>query len=103
MWYAASLLFKSIHSGSVSSNIWEESIRLIQADTSELALKKANFIGAGEKVNYIVHSGDTVTWEFVKVERVYEIMDEQIKDGTELFSRFLRDSEAESLLTPFNE
>jgi hypothetical protein len=38
---------------------------------------------------------------FDRVERIYAIEPESLADGTELFSRFLRDSEVASLLTPF--
>lgn len=46
---------------------------------------------------------DTFRWVFVRYERVYQIEDESLKTGTELFSRFLRDSEVKSLLTPFED
>ena len=103
MWYAANLLFKSTHSPSTDDELWEESIRLIQAESKELALKTAQFIGTNEKVAYVVKGCDEVTWEFVQVERVFEIDDEQLINGSELFSRFLRKSEVESLLKPFED
>ena len=38
-----------------------------------------------------------------KVERVFEIGDEPVGSGREVFSRFLRASEVKSLLTPFED
>jgi len=46
---------------------------------------------------------NTVLWRFVKVERVVEICTDELINGTELFSRFLREKEVESLLTPFDD
>ncbi len=102
-WFPASLLFRSVHQVPDEDGIWEESIRLIQAGTRELCQKKAEAIGNKEKVSYIAVSGNKVTWEFVQVERVYEILDDDLGDSTEVFSRFLRDSEVKSLLTQFED
>ena len=103
MWYAANLLFKSTHSQSGDDELWEESIRLVDAESEDMALKKAQIIGANEKVAYLAQEGDKVTWEFVRVDRVFEISDEQLRNGAELFSRFLRKSEVESMLKPFDD
>jgi len=53
-------------------------------------------------VSYRTSSG-AVTWVFERVDRVYGIDRELLADGTEWFSRFLRDSEVTSLLTPFDD
>lgn len=102
MWYAVSLLYKSIHKAPVSTDdeIWEESIRLIEADNWELALEKAKDIGDYKKLGFIAESDNGVNWEFVQVESIFEIRNESLADGAEIFSRFLRDSEAKSILRP---
>jgi len=41
--------------------------------------------------------------KFKKIENVHQIMDEQLKTGTEVFSRFLREGQVQSLLKPFPE
>jgi hypothetical protein len=103
MWFAASLLFKSVHVPSgARPALWEESIRLIHAATEADAQKEAERIGRAEKVAYQAQS-DLVFWTFEGVERLFAIDDDQLLHGTELFSRFLRDSEVSSLLTPFDE
>lgn len=103
MWYAANLLFKSVHSiASDDEPLWEESIYLIDADSKEAATLKAEIIGRSAEVSYSMHHGDSIRWTFFKVERIHEI-EEQIEDGVEIFSRFLRDSEVKSILTPFEE
>jgi hypothetical protein len=57
MWYSASLLFKSVHVPSDSRPpLWEESIRLIEAETEIDARKEAERIGRAEKVAYRAQS-----------------------------------------------
>ena len=102
MWYAANLLFKRTRASGRNDLLWEESIRLIKADSEEEARQLAERFGRSERVSYETNDG-TVTWVFDRVERIYAIESESLADGTELFSRFLRDSEVASLLTPFNE
>jgi len=103
MWYAASLLFRRTReSGSNDDLLWEESIRLIKADSEEDAQVLAQKLGQSAPVVYETTEG-TVTWTFDRVERVFTIDSESLVNGTELFSRFLRNSEVLSLLTPFDE
>jgi len=100
--YTASLLFRSLHDGGTTPGLWEESLILIQAISPEEALKKAREVGHARELTYTAIDGSKVAWKFFKVERVFEIMDELI-DGAEIFSRYLRNSEVESLLTPFDD
>ena len=103
MWFAASLLFKSTHVPTEAKPaIWEESIRLILAATEEEAYEKARRIGNAASHAYDVEGG-TVTWHFQSVERVHHIEDDALRDGSELFSRFLKDSEVQSLGKPFDD
>jgi hypothetical protein len=103
MWYAANLLYRSIHSPPDSKpTIWEESVRLIQAQTEVEARQEAERLGRAAAHAYEVEDG-TVTWVFEKIERLFAISDEQLRSGSEVFSRYLRDSEAKSLLTSFEE
>lgn len=44
-----------------------------------------------------------ISGKFIKVDRVCAIAEQKLSSGVEVFSRFLRDSEAASLLKPFEE
>ncbi|WP_413937098.1 DUF4288 domain-containing protein [Nitrospira sp. BLG_1] len=106
MWYAASLFMKGIHIVDPPIKpLWEESIVLIEAPDDLRATEKAGEIGRSKEHSYYVDkpSRHEMRWEFIQVERVYEIDSSTFSAGLELFSRFLRDSEAESLLTPFDD
>jgi len=101
MWYSASLLFRAVHPTDRDSDwLWQDSIVLMNASDEEAARQRAEAIGRDHEHEYQTTSG-TVRWEFVRVERLCEIEGE-LRDGTELFSRFLRESEAESLIKPFD-
>lgn len=105
MWYSASLFFESIHTPPQpqAEHLWEEVIHLIQAESEEEALRKADAIGKKSELNYRVDSGDRVKWRFFKTESVALIEMQELADGAEIFSRFITAQEAHSLLTPFEE
>jgi hypothetical protein len=102
MWYAASLLFSSEHVGQPSeAPLWEEQIVIFQAEDDTMARTKAEHRGRSEQHEYPAAENHMIRWRFEGVERIHPIESEHLGDGTEVFSRFLRDTEARSLLTPF--
>ena len=102
MWYSASLLFKSERDGICAVEmLWEEQIVLIEAEDEVEAKQKATQYGAAKEHEYRNQKGESVRWVFKQIERVCEV-DPTLKDGAEVFSRFLRESEVKSLLTPFD-
>jgi hypothetical protein len=104
MWFAVNLLFKSVHAGKPEEDsLWEERIILIQAETEAEARQQAELLGKDEEHEYVSATGDLVRWTFQQIERVYPIEAETLENQTEVFSRFLRSSEVESLLTPFKD
>ena len=108
-WYTVSLLLKSIHSPpSEFEPLWEERLVLVEAQTEEQAHQKGEKIGKEAEQEYGVDYkgskvGEKAKWTFMQVASVCQIESESLLDGTELFSRFLRDSEVKSLLTPFDD
>lgn len=105
MWYSADALMRSSLLGSVDNDaaMWEECIYLLEASSESEALRMAEEIAKGEEVEYRTAEGETAKWEFDCVLRVQEISNGRIISGTELFSRFLRKAEAESLKKPFED
>jgi hypothetical protein len=103
MWYAVNTLYRSEHTPTETQpTLWEESIFLIEAGSEEDARSEAERIGRSRTHSYEVESG-LVIWSFQQIERVYAIDREDLRSGTEVFCRFLRDSEVKSLLTRFDD
>jgi len=106
MWYIASAFFTSADSGSHQNRpaLWEEVLLLIDAVDDESAARAAGEVARSTEHEYSVSqpTPHVLRWTFVKVERVNRI-EGPLAHGTELFSRFLRATEAESLLRPFDD
>jgi len=107
-WFSVNLLFRAIHNGITSdTDLWEERIVLINADTEEDAKKEGLRIGSSEEHEYIVSSDNskpnhTVRWTLIQIESVCEIEGNSFVNGLEIFTRYLRNSEVNSILTPFD-
>ena len=56
-----------------------------------------------KRVNTYLADGAIVTWVFRGVQNAFALEQDEVKPGVEVFSRFLRESEALSLLKPFGE
>jgi len=82
--------------------LWEERIILVSALDEEEAEEKAKKNAIKYESEFMVSDTVEVKWKFHKVESVFFI-DEKLNDGCELFSRFLKASEAKSILAPFDE
>jgi len=106
--YSVSCLLKGVHiSRPHLESLWEENIFLVEAGNENEAKKKGEEYARKDEAEYEVEDGKPgeprgkLRWTFMQVESVYDIDTKEIRSGTELFSRFLRDSEVSSLLTPF--
>lgn len=103
-WFSASIFYRAVHSEPRSEpDLWEERIVLLEAIDLEDAMSKARTLGPEGETSYAVTDVDAVAWSFDRVASVVEIDGDTLRHGTELFSRFLRESEAISLITPFEE
>src|SRR5580704_2503565 len=103
MWFCVSTLSVSEHpDGSVASSnmLWEEHIFLISAEDAVDAKARAELLARREQCTYNNADGAKVSWEFKAISTVYQL-ENAPTDGSEVFSRFLKDSEAQSLLVPF--
>lgn len=103
MWFCVAALSVSEHpDGSVQpqERLWEEDFFLVVADNAGEARAKAEKLARKEEGTYEAANRSSVSWEFKAVSAVYQL-DGAPADGAEVFSRFLRDPEVQSLLTPF--
>lgn len=102
-WYSASAFYEARHTPAPSTpTLWEEKIFLVQARSNDEALRIAQEVSRENEVSYEVADGSTVGWKFSRIERVIELDFAVVASGSEVFSRFLRASEVESLSTSFD-
>ena len=102
MWFCAAVLKVAERNGErKADSLWEEQFFLIESDNEKLAWNEAEKLASRREAPYKNKKGELISWQFVKVDQVYAIPDEKLGSGVEVFSRFLRDSEAKSLMTPF--
>ena len=104
MWYCASILRVAERDGKQDDDsLWEAQFILIKATDKDSAYREAMGHANRPVTPYKNKAGEIVFWRFVKIERIYEIGDDRLTSGTEVFSRFLRNSEARSLMVPFGD
>jgi hypothetical protein len=104
MWFGVNIFLKGeCATRATDETLWEERVVLIQALSKHEARARAEQIGRESECQYVSGTGELIEWKFVTVERVHQIEGEDLDPGTEVFSRFLRATEAESLLKPFEE
>ncbi|UYZ84273.1 DUF4288 domain-containing protein [Entomomonas sp. E2T0] len=103
IWFTVSLIYEmDINNQKITNDgSWEESILLIDALSSEDAIEKAILLGKKKEIEYSNSYNEHCQWRFIGVANCYQILDEEIGEGCEVFSRFLRPEEGKSLLTPF--
>lgn len=101
MKYVASVLFSSSRDDD-HEPLWEERFLLVEALGEEEAISKAEEIAMKDSHTIKTKTGASVIWRFDRVERAC-LVEGALDDGTELFSRFLRESEVKSMLRPFND
>ena len=104
MWFGVSMLIKGQCDGRREEDLlWEERIVLIHGASEEEAISTAKRIGKQSECDYETPEGEVIHWRFHSIERACQIDNDVMGHGVEVFSRFLRDSEAKSLLRPFPE
>ena len=104
MWFCACALSVAEHDQKHPTDaLWEEQIFLIDAESEEDARVKGEQVARAERAEYRNAAGEMIHWKFKNIESVHQIMDEELKSGTEVFSRFLREEQVQSMLKPFPE
>ncbi len=100
-WFSVDLLFRAIHNGiETDTDVWEERIVVINANDEQDARNECLKLGKSEEHEYFANA-QIVKWTFVQIERVCEIEGNSLVNGLQVFTRYLRNSEVVSILTPF--
>ncbi len=112
-WFVVALLYESVHNVEPkqvdenydnSTETYEESHLLVKAESSEDATLLGKKLGQEAEHDYKNQYEETVCWKLVKVLDVFELMDEELKTGTEVYSRFIlvpRESGTQDVLKKF--
>jgi len=87
-WYSARLLFESLHRLSKEPPFFEEKWAVFRAASHDDAATKVKKVGKKFEHAYENAKGNMVHVKFREVLEVQEILDDQIRDGTEVFFRF---------------
>lgn len=88
-WFTAECLFRSqVEGSSGSDELWEYRYFLVQAPDDDSAKTRAHAIAGRGEHSYPNESGANVSWLLVEVLDVFEIMQEVLSEGTELFHKY---------------
>ena len=95
-WYSVKVLFESVHIKNYKTShnphdekLFEESIFLVKAKTEEQAYDIGKEHGIKAQTEYLNYYGETVRWTFIKIIDIFELSDDNIESGTEVYSRFI--------------
>lgn len=100
-WFAVKVLYECNVSGESSPDTidendshthksFEERIILIKASSSEQAFVIGEIEARKAETDYLNPYDEMVEWKFVKSIDCFNLFDEKLQTGTELYSRFLR-------------
>jgi|ERR1051326_1316184 hypothetical protein len=98
MWFCACIWYVGVREDRAEP-LWEEQFVLVSGESEADAESRAQQIGKQHEHTYRAQ-GSIIRWTFRAVHRIHAI-EESLGDGTEVFSRFLRAAEVESLAKPF--
>src|SRR5690606_31529613 len=95
-WYVAEAVFQSSieKAGADYIPLIERSWFLVSAPNEANAHEKATTLAKGRRESYANADGEQVSWILLRVERVREVMDIELKDGTEIWCEIERESQA---------
>ena len=91
-WYAAVLIVQCRLEGDSTQDdlLYDRQIRVLRADDAESAYVRAIELGREEASSYENAEGQQVVWDFVGLANLTELLDDEIKDGTEVHSELER-------------
>lgn len=101
-WWTVKLLFESVQKpsetnedfsgGSTEINderLFEESIILIKASTKQQVFELAGDVAKDMEHGYVDVFGEMVKWRFRYILDVFQLNDQELLTGTEVYSRFI--------------
>jgi hypothetical protein len=75
----------------------------VDANDAAEAEEKAYHFGRRHESRYVAVDGNEVRWQCVAVHKVQPVAQDDAQEIAEIFSLFLRDNEARSILEPIDD
>src|SRR5213594_1562417 len=89
-WYIAVLVVRSqFENGHGTAPLVDLQYRLIRAGSAEGAYTRALELGQLAGHTYRNAGGETVTWDFAGLHDLHEVVDAELSDGVEVYSRLV--------------
>jgi hypothetical protein len=79
---------------------FDEQLRLIKAENHELAFEKAMAIGHNQDETFLNNKGQKVSWNFINVEFIKEII--SFEDGLEICTQTINVNDAQAYINEIN-
>ena len=97
-WYVTTLILECTVEGGTSPPIVEEQLRLVQAMDADGAHALALEFGREEEQQYENPYGETVSWKFLGLSDLAELLDKEVSSGIEVASARHSGADASSLV-----
>jgi hypothetical protein len=90
-WYVAEVIVRCrVGKASKRRTLYDRQIKVLRAATDEMAYERALELGRAENHSYKNSAGKRVSWEFLGLGNLEELLEKRISDGTEIHSRLER-------------
>ena len=90
-WYVAEVIVRCrVGKASRRRTLYDRQIKVLRAATDELAYERGLELGRAENHSYKNSAGERVSWEFLGLGNLEELLEKTISDGTEIHSRLER-------------
>ena len=91
MWHSVKLLFRcAVKSGPPSRPLMDESTILVQADSTREAEARALLFATDMETEYKNQYDELVTWRFIALLDIFKIGQQELRNGTQVYSRTYR-------------
>ncbi len=94
MWFSVQALFRCDVDGELDDVLYKKNIFLINVSDTQKASEKAGQTALSFEHQYKNSDGNEVSWKFVKVLEIQELLENELYDGIEVFARLLWEDEA---------
>ena len=95
MWYSVQALFRCNVQDELENILFEKSIFLINVDDGQDVSEKAEQVAKSFEHQYKNDESKDVLWVFVKILEIQNLVEKELYDGIEVFSRLLWEHEVQ--------